>query len=169
MLKTEKVILLFNEVETLMTTRSMANNTAAQHYNAFMSEFLIKMEEFRGIAMYTANNVNNFDDAIFRRFLFAKKFTSPGPETRKKQWKTFVGPWNTDEGLLADLAAYPLSGAQIKLVMDKHDLINLGEETMDMDLLWQLLEEEVAMTHIKSKKMTQGKQIGFALGHKQAA
>lgn len=169
LLQTEKVILLFNEVETLMTARGMANNAAANHYNAFTSEFLIKMEEFRGIAMYTANNVNNFDDAIFRRFLFAKKFTSPSAETRKKLWSTFEGPWNTDESLLANLAAYPLSGAQIKLVMDKHDLINLGEDTMDMDLLWQLLDDEVAMTHIKRKQVVLGKQIGFALGQKQAA
>jgi chromosomal replication initiation ATPase DnaA len=45
LVQTEKVILLFNEVETLMSSRGMANNSSAQHYNAFMSEFLIKMEE----------------------------------------------------------------------------------------------------------------------------
>ena len=83
-------ILLLNEADALFSKRhdeTDSNNTANRENNQLQAELLNHIENFDGVLFITTNKIQNFDDAMERRFLYKVKFDNPTTDTQKAIWK----------------------------------------------------------------------------------
>lgn len=107
-------ILLLNEADSMLTKRSLDNDSpAAKGENAMQNIFLREFEKFEGILLATTNLQGNFDPAFERRFLLKLKLTQPGEKVRAQIWKSLVkGLSDMDAQRLAK--EFVMSGGQIE-------------------------------------------------------
>lgn len=83
-------ILLLNEADALFSKRhdeTDSNTTANRENNQLQAELLNHIENFDGVLFITTNKIQNFDDAMERRFLYKVKFDNPTTDTQKAIWK----------------------------------------------------------------------------------
>lgn len=78
------VIFLINEADGLMNKRVSINNSNDIFSNQVQTEFLERLENFKGILIATSNRFNQFDEAFYRRFLFKHEIQKPSIDVRKK-------------------------------------------------------------------------------------
>ncbi|MEO1958109.1 MAG: ATP-binding protein [Nautiliaceae bacterium] len=118
-LKTPPVLLL-NEADQFLSSRSThAISSADKMHNQMQNIFLEQIERFDGILIATTNLLETIDEAFSRRFDFKVKFEKPSFKDRVKLWKIklpkeakYEGEFDVDK-----LAKYPLTGAQIEVVI----------------------------------------------------
>ena len=83
-------VLLLNEADALFSKRhdeTDVNNTANRENNQLQAELLNHIENFDGLLFITTNKIQNFDEAMERRFLYKIKFDNPTVDTQKAIWK----------------------------------------------------------------------------------
>lgn len=126
------------------------------HSNAIQSQLLNEMENFTGILIATCNSTINFEEAFKRRFLFHTVFEKPDYETRKLIWSGLNGSWTQNPELLDQISRYDLTGAQIDNVFKKMNLLSCDDNSVQNQLLFDLIEEEEITT-----SGINGSKIGF--------
>ncbi len=112
-------ILLLNEADQFLSTRSVASHGSELMHNQMQNIFLEQLEKFDGILIATTNFLDSLDPAFSRRFEYKIKFSNPTKEEREKIWKLHL-PKKADyesDFKINELIDYELSGAQIKLII----------------------------------------------------
>ncbi len=141
--KSEKpIVLLFNECDQLFGKKIQVEKSSDMYLNAIQSQLLNEMENFTGILIATCNSTDNFEEAFKRRFLFQTVFEKPDFETRKKIWCGLDGAWNNNSKMLDTISQYELTGAQIDNVLKKMSLLATIDNSVQDQLLFDLIEEE---------------------------
>ena len=154
--KSEKpVVLLFNECDQLFGKKIQVEKSSDMYSNAIQSQLLNEMENFAGILIATCNSTINFEEAFKRRFLFHMVFEKPDFETRKLIWGGLNGSWTQNPELLDQISQYDLTGAQIDNVLKKMNLLSCDDNSVQNQLLFDLIEEE---------EMTSGGMNGVKIG-----
>lgn len=141
---TEKTpILLFNEADAILSTRSTQNSgNTRQTENAIQNILLEELENFKGIFIATTNLVHNLDKAFERRFLFKIEFKKPTAESRCQIWMNKLPTLQEQEA--RELAEkFDLSGGQIENIVRKCEIDHIlhGEEP-DLETLFRFCGEE---------------------------
>jgi SpoVK/Ycf46/Vps4 family AAA+-type ATPase len=90
-------VLVFDEADSLLYSRDIAKQAFE---SSFVNEFLMRLEECRGLCICTTNRREGLDRAAMRRFARKVEFTYAGPG----QIEALYG------AVLAPLASAPLSG-----------------------------------------------------------
>jgi len=75
-------ILLFNEADSVFSTRSLSDNDVSITQNAIQTILLNEMERFNGIMICTTNLPEILDSAYSRRFLYRLNIEMPDENTR---------------------------------------------------------------------------------------
>ncbi len=117
-----KPILLFNEADQFLSTRTTSSlSSADKMHNQMQNIFLEQVEKFDGILIATTNLLETIDTAFSRRFEYKVEFKKPTFKERKKIWELKL-PKNAtfeDEFDVNKLAKYDLTGAQIEVIVKK--------------------------------------------------
>ncbi len=115
-----KPILLLNEADQFLSTRTTASfSSADKMHNQMQNIFLEQFEKFDGILIATTNLLETLDSAFSRRFDKKIKFEKPLFNERVKLWMLKL-PKNAEyekEFDIKKLAKYELSGAQIEIII----------------------------------------------------
>lgn len=140
-------ILLLNEADALFARRheeTNENNTANRENNQLQAELLNHIENFDGIMIITTNQIQNFDDAMERRFLFKIKFNNPDKDTQKKIWKNRF-PYLEDKELDEITSKYDFTGGNIQNIKRKSSInyVIRGERSKISDLLELCKDEKI--------------------------
>lgn len=115
-------VLLLNEADALFSKRhdeTDSNNTANRENNQLQAELLNHIENFDGIMFITTNRLQNFDEAMERRFLYKIKFDNPNTSTQKAIWKNKF-PNLVDDDIEKVVSAYDnFTGGNIQNIKKK--------------------------------------------------
>lgn len=149
-------ILLLNEADQFLSTRSVASHGSELMHNQMQNIFLEQLEKFDGIVIATTNFLDSLDPAFSRRFEYKIKFSNPTEIEREKIWKLHL-PKNAEfeSGFkVEDLKSYELSGAQIKMVV-KNTAIKVaqGDGIFRLDDFKESIQKELNSDFSKEIKM----------------
>ncbi len=115
-----KAILLLNEADQFLSTRTSASfSSADKMHNQMQNIFLEQLEKFDGFLIATTNLLETLDGAFSRRFDYKIKFEKPSFKERKRLWDMKL-PKNAEyeKNFSTEiLSRYELSGAQIEVVI----------------------------------------------------
>ena len=120
-------LLLLDEADQFLSLRGSSGSGADKMHNQMQNIFLEQIEKFEGILIATTNLLENIDMAFSRRFNYKIEFKRPNLEQRTKIWEQNL-PKNANfkdenkktcspQNLVKKLAEFPLSGAQITMVI----------------------------------------------------
>jgi len=107
-----KMILLFDECDTLLMDRNKIGVILAAEVNTLLSE----IERYTGIVIFTTNRLGQLDPALERRITAKVEFEFPEKDAREKIWKRMIpkkAPLDEDVDFKA-LSEFPLVGGNIK-------------------------------------------------------
>ncbi len=142
-------VLLLNEADQFLSSRTdMANSSADKMHNQMQNIFLDKIENFSGILIATTNLLENIDSAFSRRFDYKIEFKKPDFKQRVMIFRKNL-PENAfyeDDFSIDELAKYPLTGGQIKLVI-KNTALNVAikdEPIFTMDDFKAVIQREIS-------------------------
>ncbi len=109
----QHAVLVFDEVDGLIVRRG---ETAQPWIRSLVDTFLVEMEAFEGVAVYTTNHPQHLDPALERRLSFRLEVPRPGPAERAKIWTAHLPPGVPLAGDVDydALAAHDLTGAEIQ-------------------------------------------------------
>ncbi len=115
-----KPILLLNEADQFLSSRSVGvNSSADKMHNQMQNIFLEQIEKFDGVLIATTNLLESIDPAFSRRFDYKIEFTKPDFRQRLELWRKML-PENalySEDFDIKALAKYPLSGGQMNVVL----------------------------------------------------
>jgi len=83
-------VLLFDEADALFGKRSEVKDSHDRYANIEVSYLLMRMEEYRGLAILTTNMKKALDQAFMRRLRFVVEFPFPGPKEREEIWRRVI-------------------------------------------------------------------------------
>lgn len=155
--KGKKPILLFNEADAIISTRttdvSGRNSSVNKMENAMQNIILEEFENFDGICIMTSNLASTIDDAFDRRILFKMKFENPTRDVKKKIWKNKIETLTEEE--LDKVSEFDFSGGQIENIRRKI--------TIDEVLYGKKPSLESIVDFCKKEKLQkeESKHIGF--------
>lgn len=112
LLPKEKMVLLFDECDSLITNRKNVGIILASQINTLLSE----LERYEGIVIFTTNRLGSLDPAMERRITEKVEFEFPNKELRVKIWERMIpkkAPIAKDVDFKT-LAEFPLAGGNIK-------------------------------------------------------
>ncbi len=155
-------VLLLNECDQFLASRTAANLPVDRMYNQMQNLFLEAFEHFRGLLIATTNLRDILDSAFSRRFQVKVEFPHPEVALRKELWRVhlpaalpLVGDVNLEE-LAQDFA---LTGGQIAVVV-KNAAVEAAQmpgsgQRLDLGLLqkYARLELETAFGQDRRLKM----------------
>ena len=154
-----KPILLFNEADAVINTRSqLATHSVDKMENTMQNIILQEMEQFDGIMIATTNLAQNMDPAFERRFLYKILFEHPDAQVRQHLWQEMVPELGSEE-CQALGEEFDLSGGQIENVARKYAInaiLNAIEPSNRLTELYTLCREE-CVNHNQSTRP----QVGF--------
>ncbi len=113
-------MLLFDEADSLFTSRVKVENSTDRFANMETNLLLQEIERFEGVIILTTNHEENIDEAFQRRIQFKVSFPFPDPSHRAQIWKALLPPeCPVEDNLDFDLVgeSYELSGGYIKNAM----------------------------------------------------
>jgi hypothetical protein len=110
------VILLLDEGDALLTTRTSVQSSNDRYANLETDFLLQRLESFEGIVIVTTNATGHIDTAFQRRMDVVIAFPPPGPPERWAIWQTHLPVRHAiDPGFLEDVARHcELRGGQIR-------------------------------------------------------
>ena len=139
-------MLLFDEADSLFTSRVKVENSVDRFANMETNLLLQEIERFEGVIILTTNHEKNIDEAFQRRIQFKVSFPFPDAEQRARIWKTLVPPeCPVDENMDYDLLgeSYELSGGYIKnAILKAAYRAAIEEKVMGMDHIEFAAEQE---------------------------
>lgn len=112
LLPKEKMVLLFDECDSLITNRKNVGIILASQINTLLSE----LERHEGIVIFTTNRLGSLDPAMERRITEKVEFEFPNKELREKIWLRMIpkeAPIEKDVEFKT-LSEFPLAGGNIK-------------------------------------------------------
>ncbi len=121
-------VLLLNEADQFLSSRtSSASNSADKMHNQMQNIFLEKIENFRGVLIATTNLLENIDMAFSRRFDYKIEFKKPDLKQRVMLFRKNLpeNAYYEDGFSIEELAKFPLTGGQIKVVI-KNTALNIA-------------------------------------------
>ena len=155
-----KPILLLNEADQFLSTRTTASfSSADKMHNQMQNIFLEQFEKFDGILIATTNLLETFDSAFSRRFEKKIKFEKPSFGERIKLWKLKLpetAEYEKDFDI-KKLAKYELSGAQIELVI-KNTALKVALRKKPVFKIKDFIEE---IEKEKRNSFDSEKELGF--------
>jgi hypothetical protein len=86
-----EVVLLFDEADSMFGKRTEINDANDRFANAQTNYLLQRIESFDGITILTSNSRARFDEAFARRLDLIVEFPAPGPEERRRLWRSHLG------------------------------------------------------------------------------
>jgi DNA replication protein DnaC len=145
------VVFLINEADGLMNKRITIHNSNDIFSNQVQTEFLERLENFKGILIATTNLYNHFDEAFCRRFLFKHEIQKPNIDVRKKT----IENWKYNHLIIdiEEILAHNWTLAQLNNIEKKLTLLN-GIRDLTKDDFQHIFSNEVKLT-------TTIKKIGF--------
>ena len=106
-----RVMLLFDEAESMFTKRTDVNSSIDRYANLEVAYLLQRMETFEGVTVLTTNVDQYLDDAFKRRIRYRIYFPMPDADTRTMLWQSFI----PDAAPLRDNIPFDLIGEQFEL------------------------------------------------------
>lgn len=85
-----KVMLLFDEADSLFTKRTEVKSSVDRYANLEVAYLLQRMENFEGVTVLTTNVEANLDDAFKRRIRYRIYFPMPDAPTRARLWEALI-------------------------------------------------------------------------------
>lgn len=136
----EKKILIINEADSFFRSRELSSHSWE---NTMVNEFLVCMEEFRGILCVTTNLYDDFDKASLRRFAHIIEISYLKPEGNIKLFEKYVTESLTKEKLNSQVekelkSMRFLAPGDFKVVLQKNYFS--GDEISNEEVLSQLRE-----------------------------
>jgi len=147
-------ILFFDEADTFLFPRSMAHWSWEK---SFTNEILTQLEYYRGIVIFSTNDIKGLDEAALRRFKFKIEFMPLAPDGNVHFYNTLLLPL-TNDGKIPDRVEgrlrciYPLTPGDFVVVRDKYAFADLDDVSHQQ--LLQDLEDEVRLK--RDKKVIAG-------------
>ena len=134
-----KPILLFNEADAVINTRSqLATHSVDKMENTMQNIILQEMEQFDGIMIATTNLAQNMDPAFERRFLYKIQFERPDASVRAHLWQEMIPELDTEE-CQALGEQFDFSGGQIENVARKYAINTILNDIKPSDRLNELI------------------------------
>ncbi len=112
-----QVILLFDEADSLFSSRTEVKGSNDRHANMEINYLLQRMESFDGMSLLTTNFEKSIDEAFKRRIKFKVEFPMPDAEQRALLWQVMIPDRaEVKEGIRFSILGkrYKLSGGNIK-------------------------------------------------------
>lgn len=108
-----QAVLCWDEADALLASRT---EVEFQFQRQMVSTFLVLLESFEGVAVFTTNLVDRIDPAFERRFTARIEVPRPGPSERLQIWRLLLPAAvpHADDVDVAALAAEDLTGAEIR-------------------------------------------------------
>ena len=109
-------VLVFEEADARFAGRTPVGSATNRYANLDTAVLLREMERFPGVVILTSNLPDNIDASFQRRLRLTLAFLAPDRDAREALWRRHIParlPLATDVSLAA-LAAFPLTGAQIR-------------------------------------------------------
>jgi hypothetical protein len=108
-------VLLFDEADALFGKRSEVKDSHDRYANIEVSYLLMRMEEYRGLAILTTNMKKALDPAFLRRLRFVVEFPFPGVAERAEIWRRVIPGRTPVRDLDTDrLAQLTVAGGSIR-------------------------------------------------------
>ena len=108
-------VLLFDEADALFGKRTEVRDSHDRFANIEVSYLLMRMEEYRGLAILTTNMKKALDQAFMRRLRFVVEFPFPGPKEREGIWRRVIPAQAPAAGLdFSRLAQLTVAGGSIR-------------------------------------------------------
>jgi hypothetical protein len=108
-------LLLFDEADALFGKRSEVKDSHDRYANLEVSYLLMRMEEYRGLAILTTNMKKALDSAFMRRIRFVVDFPFPDVPERAEIWRRVIPEQTPARGLdPALLAKLTVAGGSIR-------------------------------------------------------
>ncbi|MEY9860678.1 hypothetical protein ABH935_006315 [Catenulispora sp. GAS73] len=108
-------LLLFDEADALFGKRSEVKDSHDRYANLEVSYLLMRMEEYRGLAILTTNMKKALDSAFMRRIRFVVDFPFPDIPERAEIWRRVIPEQTPARGLdPALLARLTVAGGSIR-------------------------------------------------------
>lgn len=110
--KKSKLVIIFDECDTLLTNRGKVGAILAGEINCLLSE----IERFDGVCIMTTNRNNQLDPALERRIALKLEFKAPDKKMRHEIWKALIPEkCPTDKDVcLETLSKFSIQGGHIK-------------------------------------------------------
>lgn len=147
------VILLINEADGLLSRRLSVSTSNDASHNRIQSVLLELLENFEGVLFATTNLVQALDEAYDRRFVFKFEMSPPDREQRIRMMEQSPYLKILPESFRSRLEEGYWTAGDFKRMERK---LALFEPDDDLDLLWNLIEQEKEMLGEQPK-------IGFSL------
>jgi hypothetical protein len=151
----KKPILLLNEADQLLGTRTAVRNATDQSNNNVQNLFLEGLEQFNGLLIATTNRKELLDSAYDRRFTYKLELLPPNESQRKKLWETHLPQKLCDDSINLDqLAKINLTGGEIRLVLEQaiRTAAYRGSDKLDGQTLFQIALKESKISGRNSMK-----------------
>jgi AAA+ superfamily predicted ATPase len=135
----QKLLLQFDEVDSLMGKRGEIKDARDRYANMEVSHLLSRIEQHQGPCILTTNLSKQIDPAFQRRFHFVVTFSRPGVKERLALWQGLLpakAPLATDLDLILVAEAVALSGGEIR------------NAAMHAAILAAAEKKAIAMSHI---------------------
>jgi SpoVK/Ycf46/Vps4 family AAA+-type ATPase len=144
--KSKHKVLLFDECDSLLSSRSNVGMILGSHINTLLRE----IELFEGICIMTTNRIGELDEALERRLSLVLEFPAPTKDQLKVIWQKFLPdtlPLNKDVDI-EEMIEWELTGGLVKNVV-----LNAVRFAVSDD------KEEVSMSHFRRAAKLTGKSM----------
>lgn len=155
-------ILLFNEAEALFGSRTEIFTSSDRYANLHTDYLLDMIERYNTFAILTSNNIDNIDQAFYRRMQYLIELKDPDQNLRRRLWEKLIPPKmpianDFDPDILAQ--KYEFNGGDIKNVIfraaTKRAISTSNHKAVSMQDFLQVCEE------LKVTKNGDQKHFGF--------
>lgn len=113
----QKIILLFDEADSLFGKRGEVKDARDRYANMEVSHLLSRIERHQGPCILTSNLRTHLDSAFTRRFQVVIDFPRPDELAREKLWKLHIpakAPLDSNVDISQVAKAVQLTGGQIR-------------------------------------------------------
>jgi hypothetical protein len=153
----QKPILLFNEADSIFSSRGSNKTAIGQVENVIQTILLNELEVFEGILVATTNRPESFDKAFTRRFHFHLELGPPDVQTKIALLKKIFPDLDISQCNKLSLTN-AFTGSDLMNIKRKLAIYELIHEIQDV---FQIIEKELA--DIPTNKFQQLSKIGYSL------
>ncbi len=148
--KATRAVLLFDEADSLLGSRTEVKNASDRYANMATNQLLQAIEAHEGVIILTTNLEENLDAAAERRILFRIRFPFPEKEERAELWRRMLpkgAPLSKDIDFEELGEYFELSGGHIKnaIIRAGYEALERGS-SLDMEALMAAAEREATTT-----------------------
>lgn len=142
------VILLLDEGDALMTSRTDVGSANDRYANLETNYLLQRIESFNGILLVTTNASDRIDKAFARRMEVVVRFNAPDELRRYEILRLQLGKHAIDDGWLQEIAyRCQLTGGQFRNVVTHAQLLALeSKRAVNAEHLYKALQREYRKT-----------------------